>query len=205
MRGKSYYRVIGGIESSLDFSITSSAPEANDLTLNKYDRLRGLLFNNQTTIFFNPGFTFDENQSYTLFISMTLNDSIKFNVTESTATNLNYNPIFTINKDSRRLIIESSGDVIRSTTYPSKFNNRQVMIYFYFHRSSLRYGINLSNEAFVHYDAPSVVSTFRTNLIKIRPNNVFINKICYLNSFLTDDNQQLKIIFEEKRNGTLVS
>ena len=202
---KSYYRVVSGINPGLNFSTSSSTPEDDDITVSKYDRIKGILFNDAVKVILNLGFDVDNNAPFTIFVSMILNDDFKIAFTESDVEQINYYPIFSIDKTNRTLKIESTGGVTRTTTYLQKFNDKQITFHFYFDNTRGRYGITFSNEAFVHYDAgSSTPSFFTTRKIKIIPGNNHINKICYMKSYLSSENDELSFVFEEKRNGTLI-
>ena len=204
MAPKSYYRVVGGINPSLNFSTSSSTPEDKDITISKYDPIKGILFNDEVKVILDLGFGVDETFPYTIFVSMTLNDDFKISFTESDDEQINYYPIFSIDKTNRILKIESAGDVTKTTTYLQKFNDKQIMVHFYFDNSRNRYGISFSNESFVHYDVSPAPSFFDTRKVKITPGNNHINKICYMKSYLDSEDDELSLIFEEKRNGTLI-
>ena len=171
------------------------------ISVAKFDRLKGLQFATTITIIIDLGYTINQVSPYTLMISMTLKDNFRFYFVEPIQEQIVYYPKYTIDKLNSRLIIQTARNANQYQSYPTDYNDKQIMIWINFSPSLSAYDMIFANKVNITH-INTTPSLFSTNKLKIYPGDNIINKICYQNQHISNNNDYAQILFEEKKNGS---
>ena len=189
--------IVTGIDPGLQ--ISSFGKEY--ISVAKFDRLKGLQFATTITIIIDLGYTINQVSPYTIMISMTLKDNFRFYFVEPIQEQIVYYPKYTIDKLNSRLIIQTARNANQYQSYPTDYNDKQIMIWINFSPSLSAYDMIFANKVNIAH-INTTPSSFSTNKLKIYPGNNIINKICYQNQHISNNNDYAQILFEEKKNGS---
>ena len=188
---------ISGINPNM--SIISSG--SSHITVSGFDPIKGLQFNPSTKIIIDLGYMVNQNSPYTIMISLTLKDHLYIYFVEPTHEQTAYYPMFIHNSfdHSIRIRVTNAGEIAQQ--YPVVLDNKQSMIWIYYNPSDLKYEIIIGNGIFKTYFS-TPLSNFSTNKLRIDANNNIINKICYKNQHFASAETFIKMMFEERKNGS---
>ena len=189
--------IVTGIDPGLQ--ISSFGKEY--ISVAKFDRLKGLQFATTIAIIIDLGYTINQVAPYTIMISMTLKDNLRFFFIEPIQERIVYYPKFLIDKANSRLVIQTASNKIQYQSYSTDYNDEQIMIWINFSPSLSAYNMIFANKVNITH-INTIPSSFSTNKLKIYPGNNIINKICYQNQHISNNNDYAQILFEEKKNGS---
>ena len=134
-------------------------------------------------------------------ISMTSKDNFRFYFVEPIQEQIVYYPKYTIDKLNSRLIIQTARNANQYQSYSTDYNDEQIMIWINFSPSLSAYNMIFANKVNITH-IKTTPSSFSTNKLKIYPGNNIINKICYQNQHISNNDDYAQILFEEKKNGS---
>ena len=202
----------GAAISGIDPGMSIKSSGSSHITVNRFDPIRGLQINNLTKILIDLNYTANQNSSYTIMISMTLKDDLELYFVDELSKVTAYFPIYIIDKLNQRVIIKMNNNANdnRTKRYPSFLNDKQIMlliIHNYVSDQVKNYSILIGNSFYLNYarKPPEVIPAgFSTNTLRIDAKNNIINKIGYQNDSLHPTNTHLKLMFEEKKNGSYI-
>ena len=189
--------IVTGIDPGLQ--ISSFGKEY--ISVAKFDRLKGLQFATTIAIIIDLGYTINQVSPYTIMISMTLKDNFRFYFVEPIQEKIFYYPKYTIDKLNSRLIIQTARNTNQYQSYSTDYNDEQIMIWINYSPSLSAYNMIFANKVNITH-INTTPSSFSTNKLKIYPGNNIINKICYQNQHISNNNDYAQILFEEKKNGS---
>ena len=200
----------GAAISGIDPGMSIKSSGSSHITVNRFDPIRGLQINNLTKILIDLNYTANQNSSYTIMISMTLKDDLELYFVDELSKVTAYFPIYIIDKLNQRVIIKMNNNANdnRTKRYPSFLNDKQIMlliIHNYVSDQVQNYSILIGNSFYLNYarKPPEVLPAgFSTNTLRIDAKNNIINKIGYQNDSLHPTYTHLKLMFEEKKNGS---
>ena len=176
---------------------------SKSITLTQFIPNQGLLFNSSIKIIIALNYSVTQTSPFTMMISMILKDNLKLYFVEPTQENIAYYPVFIIDKKQSQLSMETLANLFRYQPYSSDFNEKQIMVWIGYNYSLNRYEISIGNADKLIFNAPSIPpSAFKTSKIRIDPGKNIIKRICYENSYKSHDEDYLKIVLEEKKNGS---
>ena len=188
---------ISGINPNM--SIISSG--SSHITVSGFDPIRGLQFNSATRIIIDLGYMVNQNSPYTIMISLTIKDSLHLHFVDPANHQSYYYPGYVVNPSDHSIRVHVSPTVFKHRGYSAVFDNKQTMIWIYFNPSERKYEIIIGNGNF-SYVISNPVSNFSTNKLRIDAYNNIINKICYQNQFIALGETFIKMMFEERKNGS---
>ena len=188
---------ISGINPNM--SIISSG--SRHITVSGFDPIRGLQFNSATKIIIDLGYMVNQNTPYTIMISLTLKDHLKVHFVDPTNDQTFYYPGYVVIPSDHTIRIHHDVGTYSRAVYPVVFNDKQIMIWIYFNPSERKYEIIIGNGNYL-YRKLNPLSYFSTNKLRIDANNNIINKICYQNQFIALGETFIKMMFEERKNGS---
>ena len=202
----------GAAISGIDPGMSIKSSGSSHITVNRFDPIRGLQINNLTKILIDLNYTANQNSSYTIMISMTLKDDLELYFVDELSKVTAYFPIYIIDKLNQRVIIKMNNNANdnRTKRYPSFLNDKQIMlliIHNYVSDQVRNYSILIGNSFYLNYSRkpPEVLPAgFSTNTLRIDAKNNIINKIGYQNDSLHPTYTHLKLMFEEKKNGSYI-
>ena len=202
----------GAAISGIDPGMSIKSSGSSHITVNRFDPIRGLQINNLTKILIDLNYTANQNSSYTIMISMTLKDDLELYFVDELSKVTAYFPIYIIDKLNQRVIIKMNNNANdnRTKRYPSFLNDKQIMlliIHNYVSDQVKIYSILIGNSFYLNYarKPPEVLPAgFSTNTLRIDAKNNIINKIGYQNDSLHPTYTHLKLMFEEKKNGSYI-
>ena len=202
----------GAAISGIDPGMSIKSSGSSHITVNRFDPIRGLQINNLTKILIDLNYTANQNSSYTIMISMTLKDDLELYFVDELSKVTAYFPIYIIDKLNQRVIIKMNNNANdnRTKRYPSFLNDKQIMlliIHNYVSDQVKNYSILIGNSFYLNYSRkpPEVLPAgFSTNTLRIDAKNNIINKIGYQNDSLHPTYTHLKLMFEEKKNGSYI-
>ena len=202
----------GAAISGIDPGMSIKSSGRSHITVNRFDPIRGLQINNLTKILIDLNYTANQNSSYTIMISMTLKDDLELYFVDELSKVTAYFPIYIIDKLNQRVIIKMNNNANdnRTKRYPSILNDKQIMlliIHNYVSDQVKNYSILIGNSFYLNYarKPPEVLPAgFSTNTLRIDAKNNIINKIGYQNDSLHPTYTHLKLMFEEKKNGSYI-
>ena len=202
----------GAAISGIDPGMSIKSSGSSHITVNRFDPIRGLQINNLTKILIDLNYTANQNSSYTIMISMTLKDDLELYFVDELSKVTAYFPIYIIDKLNQRVIIKMNNNANdnRTKRYPSILNDKQIMlliIHNYVSDQVKNYSILIGNSFYLNYarKPPEVLPAgFSTNTLRIEAKNNIINKIGYQNDSLHPTYTHLKLMFEEKKNGSYI-
>ena len=202
----------GAAISGIDPGMSIKSSGSSHITVNRFDPIRGLQINNLTKILIDLNYTANQNSSYTIMISMTLKDDLELYFVDELSKVTAYFPIYIIDKLNQRVIIKMNNNANdnRTKRYPSILNDKQIMlliIHNYVSDQVKNYSILIGNSFYLNYarKPPEVLpAAFSTNTLRIDAKNNIINKIGYQNESLHPTYTHLKLMFEEKKNGSYI-
>ena len=176
---------------------------SKSITLTQFIPNQGLLFNSSIKIIIALNYSVTQTSPFTMMISMILKDNLKLYFVEPTQENIAYYPVFIIDKIQSQLSMETLANLFRYQPYSSDFNEKQIMVWIGYNYSLNIYEISIGNADKLIFNAPSIPpSAFKTSKIRIDPGKNIIKRICYENSYKSHDEDYLKIVLEEKKNGS---
>ena len=202
----------GAAISGIDPGMSIKSSGSSHITVNRFDPIRGLQINNLTKILIDLNYTANQNSSYTIMISMTLKDDLELYFVDELSKVTAYFPIYIIDKLNQRVIIKMNNNANdnRTKRYPSFLNDKQIVlliIHNYVSDQVKNYSILIGNSFYLNYarKPPEVLPAgFSTNTLRIDAKNNIINKIGYQNDNLHPTYTHLKLMFEEKKNGSYI-
>ena len=202
----------GAAISGIDPGMSIKSSGSSHITVNRFDPIRGLEINNLTKILIDLNYTANQNSSYTIMISMTLKDDLELYFVDELSKVTAYFPIYIIDKLNQRVIIKMNNNANdnRTKRYPSILNDKQIMLLIIHNHVSdqvKNYSILIGNSFYLNYarKPPEVLPAgFSTNTLRIDAKNNIINKIGYQNDSLHPTYTHLKLMFEEKKNGSYI-
>ena len=195
---RSQFNIVSGIDPSLSFSSLGN----KYITLDKFDHISGIQFDNTMYIIIDLGYSIHQDSPYTIMISLTLKDKFKLYFVEPTQEQIAYYPAFIIDKPLTKLTTQSSRHTFKSKAYSTDYNDEQIMIWMSLNATSRTYSISMANDVMINHTEPIPQSYFSTTKLRIDPGNNMINKIAFENQQISNYLDYAKIIFEEKKNGT---
>ena len=161
----------------------------------------GIKFNSDSKIILDLGYQVNQSSSFTLMISLILNDVLKFYFVESTHEQIQYYPVFNIDKTNSKIIIETISGSFQDVNYDPSYNNENILVMIN-HDNLIGYDIQIISANVLQYN-PSIPVVFSTNKLAIEPGNNTIIRMGFQNqSILNTSNDPLRLILQEKKNGT---
>ena len=172
----------------------------NNIGLTNFTKY-GIKFNSDSKIILDLGYQVNQSSSFTIMISMILNDDLKFYFVESTHEQIQYYPLFNIDKTNSKIIIETLSGLFQDVNYDPSYNNENILVMIN-HNNSIGYDIQIVSANILQYN-PSIPVVFSTNKLAIEPGNNTIIRMGFQNQcILNTANDALRLILQEKKNGT---